>query len=179
MKESGLWQHVQYLTGFQTVGELSISFSVYDVAKFRHAVAGAGVSGGPFEFGPSGSRFGSDSAVLNLFHKGSDSFREVSASDSLHISLYNQHRVTAHIDKYSPVAADSGFFTGIDPVRGLIHQGREAGGPELGAALIKALPIIHHLPDSIARNPGLQLFPEQPASLGSPGIFYGAFKRDF
>lgn len=50
-------------------------------------------------------RFRRDSRMGRLFHRGKISLREVSPSHSLHITLGDGNRVSAHVDRYSPLAA--------------------------------------------------------------------------
>jgi len=49
-------------------------------------------------------RFRRDSPLGRLFHRGKISLREVSATHSLHITLGDGNRVSAHVDRYSPLA---------------------------------------------------------------------------
>lgn len=47
-------------------------------------------------------RFNRDNAVGRVFHPGAVSYRETVAEDSVHI-VVEDGRVTAHVDRYSPV----------------------------------------------------------------------------
>ena len=49
-------------------------------------------------------RFRRDGPMGRLFHPGKISLREVSATHSLHITLGEGNRVSAHVDRYSPLA---------------------------------------------------------------------------
>lgn len=49
-------------------------------------------------------RFRRDTRLGALFHRGKISLREVTASDSLHITVEPDNRVSAHVDRYSPLA---------------------------------------------------------------------------
>lgn len=46
-----------------------------------------------------------DSRTGAMFHRGQSSFREASRRDSLHISVGDDGRVSAHVDRFSPLAA--------------------------------------------------------------------------
>lgn len=50
-------------------------------------------------------RFRRDSRLGAIFHRGQVSLREVSPTHSLHITVGKGNRVTAHVDRYSPLAA--------------------------------------------------------------------------
>ncbi len=85
-------------------------------------------------------------------------------------------RHLSRADPYCPVALDAGYLASVDPVRALVHQGREVGRPLVGSWLLGKLGV----PESFSLNPGLQFLPEQPESLGSPpGISYARFQRNF
>ena len=175
MKERGLWKYVGAVTGIQTAGELSISFTVSDMSGFKDTLAGVRRTG-PFDYSYGRRMFSQDEAQWNLFHSGSTSTRELSETDSLHVSIYTSGRVTAHVDQFSPVETDSGFYTSMNPTRGLIHQGREAGGPLVGDLMLRGL---FRLPESFTLDPGLQFFPQQLPSLGPPANVYAAFTKSF
>ncbi|HEX3622929.1 MAG TPA: HAD-IB family hydrolase, partial [Acidimicrobiales bacterium] len=49
-------------------------------------------------------RFRRDTRLGNLFHRGKVSLREVSPTHSLHITVGKGNRVSAHVDRYSPLA---------------------------------------------------------------------------
>jgi HAD superfamily hydrolase (TIGR01490 family) len=49
-------------------------------------------------------RFRRDTRLGNLFHRGTVSLREVSPTHSLHITVGKGNRVSAHVDRYSPLA---------------------------------------------------------------------------
>lgn len=176
MQERGLWQYVKHIKDFSTAGELSITFSISDESGFRKQLAGANLRDA-YDFRVVG-RFGLDHWYWNVFHRGSDSLREVSEPDSLHLSIYNKGKITAHIDQVSPVDSSTRVFTSMDARRGIMHQGREAGAP----ALLGAIPKI---PKTWTINPGLQLFPDNPpmtpnpASPSESGRLYGAFTVNF
>ena len=50
-------------------------------------------------------RFRRDTRLGSLFHRGQVSLREVSPAHSLHITIGQGNRVSAHVDRYSPLAA--------------------------------------------------------------------------
>jgi len=49
-------------------------------------------------------RFRRDTRMGRMFHRGKISLREVSPTHSLHITLGDDNRVSAHVDRYSPLA---------------------------------------------------------------------------
>jgi len=49
-------------------------------------------------------RFRRDTRLGSLFHRGKVSLREVSPANSLHITVGKGNRVSAHVDRYSPLA---------------------------------------------------------------------------
>ena len=50
-------------------------------------------------------RFRRDTRLGAIFHRGQVSLREVSPTHSLHITVGKGNRVSAHVDRYSPLAA--------------------------------------------------------------------------
>ncbi len=50
-----------------------------------------------------GGRFHRDSALGRIFHPGAVSFREISPTDSLHVSVLPGNRVSVHVDRVSPL----------------------------------------------------------------------------
>ena len=50
-------------------------------------------------------RFRRDTRLGSIFHRGEVSLREVSPTHSLHITVGKGNRVSAHVDRYSPLAA--------------------------------------------------------------------------
>jgi len=80
-------------------------------------------------------------------HPGQTTLREISGSDSLHVSIGPGNRFDAHIDKFSPVTERSGstFCSNSASVAALTHIGREL------------------IPEIVRRKtgvPGVQLFPD-------------------
>jgi len=49
-------------------------------------------------------RFRRDTRLGSLFHRGQVSLREVSPAHSLHITIGQGNRVSAHVDRFSPLA---------------------------------------------------------------------------
>ncbi|HEY9431933.1 MAG TPA: hypothetical protein VI260_10785 [Blastocatellia bacterium] len=81
-------------------------------------------------------------------HPGQTTLREISGSDSLHISVGPGDRFDAHIDKYSPTPESTGnsFCSNRPTVAALAHIGRE---------------LVPELVRKKTGIPGVQLFPEQ------------------
>lgn len=85
-------------------------------------------------------------------HPGQTTLREISSSDSLHISIGPGNQFDAHIDLYSPVTKHPGssFCSNIPTPAALRHIGREV------------------VPEIVRKKtgiPGVQLFPEfEPSS---------------
>ena len=51
-------------------------------------------------------RFRRDTRLGAIFHRGKVSLREVSPTHSLHITVGKGNRVSAHVDRYSPLASN-------------------------------------------------------------------------
>jgi hypothetical protein len=90
-------------------------------------------------------------------HPGQTTLREISGSDSLHISIGPGDKFDAHIDKYSPVTEHprSSFCSNRPSIAALTHIGREL------------------VPELVRRKtgiPGVQVFPEPtfPQSAAAP-----------
>ncbi len=49
-------------------------------------------------------RFCRDTTIGRLYHPNRVSYREISASDSLHVSVGEGNQVSAHVDRHSPLA---------------------------------------------------------------------------
>jgi hypothetical protein len=80
-------------------------------------------------------------------HPGQKTFREISGSDSLHVSVGPGNRFDAHIDKFSPVTESSGssLCSNSPTVAALTHIGREL------------------VPEIVRKRtgiPGVQVFPD-------------------
>jgi hypothetical protein len=90
-------------------------------------------------------------------HPGQTTLREISGSDSLHISIGPGDRFDAHIDKYSPAPERTGssFCSNLPTVAALTHIGRE---------------LVPELVRKKTGIPGVQVFPEStfPQSGSAP-----------
>lgn len=53
-------------------------------------------------------RFHRDSAIGRVFHPGTVSYREITTTDSLHLAVRPDNRVSVHVDRYSPLIVRSG-----------------------------------------------------------------------
>jgi hypothetical protein len=80
-------------------------------------------------------------------HPGQSTLREISGSDSLHISIGPGDKFDAHIDKYSPVTEHPGssFCSNRPSIAALTHIGRE---------------LVSELVRKKTGIPGVQVFPE-------------------
>jgi hypothetical protein len=131
----GLWGHVVHVWGIWTTGVGGAHFTVKDHVKFLDALLAS-------------AQFCIDSAAGGMLHRGATSVREISSSDSLHLSLGTSNQVSAHIDAISPAASrESNFRCRYDPTAAVAHIGREV------------------VPLGI---PGLQIFPEPRPTHGLP-----------
>lgn len=66
--------------------------------------------------------FHRDSAVGRIFHPGTASFREISPSDSLHIAVSPDNRVSVHVDRLSPLAVHGERGCRYSLVRAVAHN---------------------------------------------------------
>ncbi len=66
--------------------------------------------------------FHRDSPMGRIFHPGTVSYREVSAQDSLHISVTDENRLSVHVDRVSPLAIREGSPSHYSFVRVLHHN---------------------------------------------------------
>jgi hypothetical protein len=131
----GLWSHVLYAGGIWTSGVGGAHFTVKDHPSFFSSLLASG-------------RFCVDTAVGGMLHRGATSVREISTSDSLHLSLGSSNIVSAHIDAISPVTGkQEGGLCRYEPTAAAAHIGREV------------------VPLAI---PGLQVFPEPRPIFGLP-----------
>jgi outer membrane protein OmpA-like peptidoglycan-associated protein len=96
-------------------------------------------------------------------HRGQTTLREISGSDSLHISIGPGDQFDAHIDKYSPVPEHpGGSFCSNDPTPAAVgHIGRELV-PEKVREGLQVLGL--HIPGP----PGVQVFPDLPVGVPAP-----------
>jgi hypothetical protein len=139
-----LWGHVLYAGGIWATGVGGAHFIVQDHRSFFSSLLRAG-------------RFCVDTWLGGMLHRGATSLREVSTSDSLHVSIGARNNVSAHIDAVSPVdERGPGGKCLYHPSRAVAHIGREA------------------VPDVSARASGsellrgFQLFPEPRPTVGVP-----------
>jgi hypothetical protein len=136
LNKFGLWSHILYAWGIWTSGVGGAQFIVNDGTKFFSALI-------------ADPRFCLDTAAGGFLHKGATSVREISDSDSLHLSLGSGNSVSAHIDAISPASGrEATFRCRYDPIAATAHIGREV------------------VPLGI---PGLQIFPEPKPTFGLPG----------
>ena len=66
-------------------------------------------------------RFHRDSAIGRLFHPGTASYREITTTDSVHLAVRPDNRVSVHVDRYSPLTVRSGRCR-YSLVRALAHN---------------------------------------------------------
>lgn len=66
--------------------------------------------------------FHRDSALGRIFHRGTDSYRQVSRTDSLHIAVTPDNHVSVHVDRVSPLADGAGGRSGYSFLRVLHHN---------------------------------------------------------
>ena len=62
----------------------------------------------PFSQLDASGRFHRDSALGRMFHPGAVSFREICATDSLHVLVLRENRLSVHVDRVSPLVARAG-----------------------------------------------------------------------
>ncbi|MDQ4098152.1 MAG: hypothetical protein M3144_09830 [Actinomycetota bacterium] len=67
-------------------------------------------------------RFHRDTALGRFFHPGTRSFREITASDSLHIAVAEDNRVSVHVDRVSPLAIRDGRPCRYSVLRTIAHN---------------------------------------------------------
>ena len=66
--------------------------------------------------------FHRDSPLGRIFHPGTDSYREISPTDSLHIAVTPDNHVSVHVDRVSPLADGPGGRSRYSFVRVLHHN---------------------------------------------------------
>ncbi len=66
--------------------------------------------------------FHRDTALGRVFHPGTVSFREIATSDSLHITVSPQNRVSVHVDRLSPLAVRPGRPCRYSVLRAVAHN---------------------------------------------------------
>jgi hypothetical protein len=70
----------------------------------------------------SAGRFHRDSVLGRVFHPGTVSYREVSATDSLHLAVTADNHVSVHVDRVSPLAMRAGRPSRYSVTRTLAHN---------------------------------------------------------
>jgi predicted small metal-binding protein len=66
--------------------------------------------------------FHRDTALGRIFHPGTLSFREISANDSLHITVSPANRVSVHVDRVSPLEVRPGRSCRYSLWRAVAHN---------------------------------------------------------
>ncbi|MFN2608811.1 MAG: hypothetical protein ABR511_13130 [Acidimicrobiales bacterium] len=66
-------------------------------------------------------RFHRDTGLGTIYHRGKASFREVSATDSLHLVI-DGNRLTAHVDRISPLKRRPDGTVRYSVARGVVHN---------------------------------------------------------
>ena len=117
----GLWRYadgirrvkkgVQPWCGIELGGDTPTVYFTGDSARIKDALSDS-------------RRFCMDPPMLNQMHAGQVSWRELSESDSLHISVGAKSHGTfdAHIDQYSPVTKPIGGMCSLELPAGLQHH---------------------------------------------------------
>jgi outer membrane protein OmpA-like peptidoglycan-associated protein len=91
-------------------------------------------------------------------HFGQSTFREISGSDSLHVSIGKPRgQFDAHIDRYSPAVEPGGFCSNAPTAAALRHIGREVV-PEKVRKGFSFFGLFH-----VPGPAGFQFFPEEPS----------------
>ena len=67
-------------------------------------------------------RFHRDSRLGRLFHPGTVSYREISATDSVHLSVTGENRVSVHVDRVSPLLVRAGGRARYSVCRAVAHN---------------------------------------------------------
>jgi len=67
-------------------------------------------------------RFFRDRAIGRLFHPNTRSYREVSATDSVHLVLDAEHRMSVHVDRVSPLRVRRGRACRYSVMRAVAHN---------------------------------------------------------
>ena len=67
-------------------------------------------------------RFHRDSPLGRIFHPGAVSFRQVSATDSLHVAVHDGNRVSVHVDRVSPLLVRVGRRCRYSLARAIVHN---------------------------------------------------------
>ena len=153
----GLWGHVRLVLKIDA-GEAPVLIAdrVYDVpgrtpSVYFMSLAGDALIKALMATGRFCMAYGAGASQ----HPGQTTLREISGSDSLHISIGPGDRFDAHIDKYSPTPESTGssFCSNRPSVAALTHIGRE---------------LVPELVRKKTGIPGVQVFPEQTIPRSEP-----------
>ena len=63
-----------------------------------------------------------DSAIGRVFHPRTRSFRQVCATDSAHVVVDADHRISVHVDRVSPLLVRAGRACRYSVVRAVAHN---------------------------------------------------------
>ncbi|MGH2770089.1 MAG: hypothetical protein ACRDJF_06140, partial [Actinomycetota bacterium] len=88
----GLWRHIRSVGGSLTRGAGGASFVTHDNQAFFEDLIRSG-------------GFCQDTRTGGMLHRGVISLREVTSGPALHLTLEPDDRITAHLDKSSPVVS--------------------------------------------------------------------------
>ena len=69
-----------------------------------------------------GGRFFRDNAVGRIFHPRALSFREICDTDSLHVAVLPDNRVSVHLDRVSPLLVRTDGRCRYSLVRAVLHN---------------------------------------------------------
>ena len=73
-------------------------------------------------------RFHRDSLLGRLFHLNAvSSYREISATDSVHVSVLPGNRVSVHVDRVSPLVVGTGRRCRYSVLRAIVHNAVHLG----------------------------------------------------
>ena len=67
-------------------------------------------------------RFHRDSRLGRIFHPGTTSYRELTATNSVHLSVTAENRVSVHVDRFSPLVVRTGSRARYSICRALAHN---------------------------------------------------------
>jgi outer membrane protein OmpA-like peptidoglycan-associated protein len=154
----GVWCHVSTVLridrGEAPVGDL---FAVPGATPSVHFTTLAG--NGLYDALMASGRFCQATGAGASQHPGQSTLREISGSDSLHISIGPGDHFDAHIDRYSPAVEPTGtsFCSNAPTAAALGHIGREVV-PEKVRKGFSFFGLFQ-----VPGPPGFQLFPEDPA----------------
>jgi hypothetical protein len=157
MQTLGLWAYVHRITRV-THAECPV-LKALEVSGDTPSVVFAGDSAGIIGALTGSSRMCYDAGIGGSLHSGQMSNREVSDSDSLHVSVgmnpslgRGEGDFDAHIDRYASPKGKRGLACEYDPGRTMAHQGRE---------------VVPSLVRKHLKVPGLEVLPED---LSRPGV---------